>query len=153
MRNPTGTTDRGYLTDASNKLLLEQHAVVTPRLYVVALCCAMDNLIVKTFAHESEAVEFMRDNPPYPSPARRTTTPDPNKEAVQNALRVYGTDVGSVYGYEMMTLHDGVPADRKLFWWEDTDCMWTPADGWYVDFAGTIQPVGETDVEMGEPVA
>ncbi len=108
--------------------------------YVVALSCAMDNLIVKAFDSIAETNAFMYKNPPYP-----TRDDGHNCDAVRHAYAVYGNDVGSVYGYEVITLVDGVPHHRDLLWWGDENCPWRPADGWFVDFSQTIRPNGDGD--------
>jgi len=123
----TGTTDRGYLE--GHAATLEAHKTVTTRRYLVSLSCNMDEIPVRIFDTEDDALDFIKHNPPYPNcPKNELNCPE-----VENAFKIGERDVGCVHGYELIDFADDRPTQRRLFWWDDEDTEWTPAEGWEVN--------------------
>lgn len=134
----TGTTDRDYLK--TNEQLLAQNKTVTNRSHLVALCCSMDDIPVRSFRDYDDAVTFIHDNPPYPNcPANGNNCPE-----VENAYRIVQRDVGCVLGYDLYTFADGKLIAQDQFHWHDNPVGWQPAPGWEVDDIGEIRPIAET---------
>lgn len=135
----TGTTDRDYLKTNENLPAPKEGRVFAPNTrvqYLVTISAAMDGFPIKLFDTKESAIQFIKDNPPYPWNGR-----DLNSEEVNNAVDVYDSDSGTVYGYELFTIVNGVPDERRLYWWGEDDCTWTPAEGWKVGDNNTIQKV------------
>lgn len=105
---------------------------MNPVLYLVTISASMDGFPIKLFENEQDAIDFIEKNPPYPWDGTHL-----NCAELNTACRVYGADIGGVYGYELFTLVNGQPVARRLYWWAeegvDVTSTWKPADGWFVD--------------------
>lgn len=144
----TGTTDRDYLYDpteppAEVKTAPQPLPGVCLTSYLVTINCAMDDVPVRLFQTEDDALDFIRNNPPYPSRDREHNCPD-----VNTAYRVIGRDVGLVNGYNLFTLVDGRPVSEKPFFWDDDDNPWHEAGaaaGYKLNGYGQLESNDEND--------